>query len=711
MKKLLTLLAALLPLAVAAQDLVRKVDTTIGTEYAGFASGYNVPGATRPFGMVQFTSPITGKDVGFVCNQLATGGPHLGNFPVLPMKGGIADSPRHMTDGRVRVTSEKGHAGFYEATVDRDILVELTATTRTGIARFSFPEGSGTNSVIIGGGISTSPIEVGAISVTGPRSCEGYAKGCMFCGWCDTPYTVYFAAEFDRDACETGVWKQERLSKGGSFSEGKDSGAYFTFDSDGKPVRYKFAISYVSVENAKLNLKTENPGWDFDAVRADCEAEWERYLSLIEVKGADESRLTQFYTHLYRVFAAPSVFSDVNGEYIGSDMKIHSSPRTTYTNFSNWDTYRTQIQLLSMLTPEIASDIILSLEEYADQAGGAFPRWVLAGIETGVMQGDPTALLIANAWAFGARGFSEDRSLALMRKNAETPGLMCQNVEVRPGLADYLGRGYVEASLQLEYTSADFAISQFLAATTNDCFSQADYRARAAKWHNLFNPENGWIQCKNPDGSWKPFSYDWKEYMEASYKAYFWMVPYDLHGLIKAIGGKDAALARLDELFRGIDASPFEDWYAAGNEPSFHIPWIYNWAGRPDRTSEELRRILRELYYIGPAGVPGNDDMGTMGAWYVFTCLGLYPMVPGVGGFTLNTPVFDSATLHLPGGDLKINGGSENAIYTKSLKVNGKDWDKAWIDYADWIDGGELTYKTATKPTSWATTILPPEFM
>ena len=709
-KTILLAAAAAFSITSLAGNLAETVKTTIGTQFNGFASGYCVPGATRPFGMVQFTTPIEHKEVGFVTNQLCSGGAHLGNFPVLPVIGAITSSPGHMGDWRHAVTSEEGHAGYYTATVDDSIKGEFAATLRTGISRFTFPDGDDLQSMIIGGGISSGEAWEGAIVVTGPRSCEGYAKGCKFCGWCETPYTVYFAAEFDRDAVETGTWKGDRLMKGGDFSDGPESGAYFTFKSDGRPLGYKFALSYVSVENAKANLKAENPGWDFDGIRKESEDEWEKYLSMIEVSPEDSDRLTQFYTHLYHVFLAPNVFNDVNGEYMGADMKIHSSDRTVYTNFSLWDTYRTQIQLLSMLVPDIASGMVESLMEYTDQAGGAFPKWVLAGIETGVMQGCPSALLIANAWAFGAGRFDLRHAGELMKKNATEPGLKCQKIEAWPCLEDYMTKGYTAPSLTLEYTSADFAISRFLDKAVNDAFSAPAFRSRADNWKNLYNPENGYIQGKDASGNWEPFSYDWSKYMEASYKEYFWMVPYDLQGLIDICGGRQAAEAKLDDLMRDIGASPFQDWYAPGNEPGFHVPWVYNWMGRPDKANAVIRQVLCTLYSTETDGLPGNDDMGTMGAWYVFTCLGMYPMVPGVGGFTLSTPVFSKATVHLPQGDMTIQGGSEDRIYTSSLKVNGKSCDIPWIDYDIWRNGVSLEYRTSSKPTSWGTGSVLPTF-
>lgn len=686
------------------------VNTTIGTKLNSWKSGYCIPGATRPFGMVQFTTPIANKTVGFGVNQINGGGSHMGHFPTLPMKGAVKESPMHMTDARVRISDEQGHAGYYSATVQDNILAEMTATVRTGIARFTFPEDEAANTVLIGAGISATRVEKAAMVITSAHSCEGYADGGTFCG-VPTPFTIYFAAEFDTDAEESGIWKDDKLSRNADFAEGRESGVYFTFKNNGKPVRYKFGISYVSVENAKENLKAENPGWDFDGIRKDAEDEWNRYLSKIEVTGTNEDRKVQFYTHLYHVLINPNIFSDVNGEYPGSDFKVHMSKgHPEYTNFSNWDTYRTQIQLLSMLEPEVASDVVVSHLNFAEQAGGAFPRWVMGNVETGIMQGEPSTILVANAWAFGARNYNPDKLYRIMLRGARIPGLKCQNVEVRPHLKDYIEKGYTNASLQLEYTSADFAIARFSVDACNDAFAQMEFEERARSWKNLYNPETGWLQCRDDEGNWREFSYSWADYDEASYKAYYWMVPYNIKGLVDIMGGPAAAEARLDELFRRLDASPFEDWYAAGNEPSYQIPWTYNWIGRPDKTANIVNRVLNELYYVGLDGVPGNDDMGTMGAWYVFACMGMYPMIPGIGGFTLNTPIFEKITMHLPGGNVVINGGSESKIYTTALTLNGKSIDRAWIDFEDMANGCTLNYKTATKPGKWATTQLPPSY-
>ena len=691
----------------AGSNYARQVNTLIGTKGVGLTSGYLYPGATYPYGMVQFTPSYFSKRSGFVINQLSGGGcEHMGNFPTFPVKGKLKMSPDNILNYRINISEEKGHAGYYEAKVQEDIHAKLTVTERTGMASYEYPADQQYGTVIIGGGISATPIEQAAIVITAPNKCEGYAEGGNFCGL-RTPYKVYFVAEFDTDALESGTWKRDELKPNTTFAEGEYSGVYFTFDVNKKKnIQYKIGVSYVSVENARENLKAENTGWDFLQIQNQAESKWNHYLGKIEVEGTNPDRTTQFYTHLYRSFIHPNVCSDVNGEYMGADFRVHKSRSKHYTSFSNWDTYRTQIQLLSILDPEVASDIVISHQLFAEEAGGAFPRWVMANIETGVMQGDPTPILISNAYAFGARNYDPKPIFKTMRKGAEEPGAMSQEVEARPGLKQYLDKGYYNASIQLEYTSADFAIAQFALHAVGDEFASWRYFHFARSWKNLYNPETGWLQSRNPDGSWKPLTEDFRE---STYKNYFWMVPYDIAGLIEIIGGKAAAEKRLDEFFTRLDAGYNDAWFASGNEPSFHIPWIYNWVGTPYKAQEIINRVLNEQYSSKIDGLPGNDDLGTMGAWYVFACIGLYPEIPGVGGFTVNTPIFSSVKVHLKKGDMVIKGGSEKNIYIKSMKLNGKPYDSTWIDWDQLNNGATIEYTTSSKPdVKWGTKVTPP---
>lgn len=690
-------------------NYARQVNTLIGTKGVGLTSGYLYPGATYPYGMVQFTPSYFSKRSGFVINQLSGGGcEHMGNFPTFPVKGKLKMSPDNILNYRINISEEKGHAGYYEAKVQEDIHAKLTVTERTGMASYEYSADQQYGTVIIGGGISATPIDQAAIVITAPNKCEGYAEGGNFCGL-RTPYKVYFVAEFDTDALESGTWKRNELKPNTTFAEGEYSGVYFTFDVNKKKnIQYKIGVSYVSVENARENLKAENTGWDFLQIQNQAESKWNHYLGKIEVGGTNPDRTTQFYTHLYRSFIHPNVCSDVNGEYMGADFRVHKSRSKHYTSFSNWDTYRTQIQLLSILDPEVASDIVISHQLFAEEAGGAFPRWVMANIETGVMQGDPTPILISNAYAFGARNYDPKPIFKTMRKGAEEPGAMSQEVEARPGLKQYLDKGYYNASIQLEYTSADFAIAQFALHAVGDEFASWRYFHFARSWKNLYNPETGWLQSRNPDGSWKPLTEDFRE---STYKNYFWMVPYDIAGLIEIIGGKAAAEKRLDEFFTRLDAGYNDAWFASGNEPSFHIPWIYNWVGTPYKAQEIINRVLNEQYSSKIDGLPGNDDLGTMGAWYVFACIGLYPEIPGVGGFTVNTPIFSSVKVHLKKGDIVIKGGSEKNIYIKSMKLNGKPYDSTWIDWDQLNNGATIEYTTSSKPdVKWGTKVTPPSF-
>lgn len=354
-------------------------------------------------------------------------------------------------------------------------------------------------------------------------------------------------------------------------------------------------------------------------------------------------------------------------------------------------------------------DIVTSHLLFAQRSGGAFPRWVMANYETGIMQGDPTSILVANAYAFGVKGFDRNLALSIMRKTAETPGAKSQEIEARPFLRQYLEKGYMHASMQLEYTSADFAIGQFALQAFNNKNLYQRYLQQAQSWKNLYNPATTWLNSRNEDGSWKNFNDDWRE---ATYNSYFWMVPYNLKSLIDTIGGKKTAEKRLDSLFTKLNATYYQDWFAAGNEPDFQAPWTYNWTLTPHKTQALVRRIITEQYSNRDNGLPGNDDLGAMGAWYVFANMGIYPMIPGYGGFSVNSPSFSKIVLHLDGGKtLKISGGSETNPYVQNLLVNGKTWNSTWIPWQELGKGGSLQFTLSGQPNhSWGATVEPPSF-
>jgi len=347
--------------------------------------------------------------------------------------------------------------------------------------------------------------------------------------------------------------------------------------------------------------------------------------------------------------------------------------------------------------------------KFAQQSGGGWPRWVMADVETGIMQGDPTSIVVANAYAYGATGFDTKGALDVMRKGAEIVGTKSQDELTRPQNDLYLSKGYAQASMSLEYNSADFAIGQFALQIAGDKKLYHKYVQSAQKWKNIYNPERKWLQSRNPDGSWKYYTFDMRE---SSYTNYFWMVPFNLKHLIDTIGGKKYAEARLDTDFRRTDSDYGEDWFAAGNEPDFQMPWTYNWTGTPYKTQALIRRIFKERYANADNGLPGNDDLGAMGAWYVFAGIGMYPMIPGYAGFSVNSPSFPLIKLHLgTGKTVTITGGSQSKPYVQALKINGKIWNSTWIPYSVIKNGGTISYTLSDKPNkTWGTKVEPPSF-
>lgn len=696
-----------------AVDYAKKVNTLIGSGTThGLASGYICPGATYPHGMVQFTPTYFEKNAGFVANQYSGGGCYnLGNFPMFPLKGNLKESPFDMRRPKYSVTDEHGHAGYYRAMVNKDVLAELTVAERSGMGRFTFPEDAETGTIIIGSGLASTRIYQAAVAMTDESHFEGYATGGSFCGESyPTPYKVYIAGEFNAPSTVRGIWREDKVIVGSNFVEGPRSGFWFTFDTkQQKVLTYRFALSYVSVENAKENLKADNLGWDFDRVVARAESKWNEYLGRIEVNGRNKSRITQFYTHFYHALIHPSLASDVNGEYMGADEKVHRSRSKQYTGFSNWDTYRTQTQLLAMLEPDVAADIAQSHIDFAEQGGGSFPRWVVANYETNIMEGDPSSIIVANTWIWGAQNFDKEAAIRVMRKGAEVPGAKCQKFETRPGLKAYLETGNLDASRQLEFMSADFAIARFAQEALGDTELSERYMQRTRFWKRLYNPETKWIQSRDDQGNWKSLD---EGFMEATYKDFFWMVPYNIDGLIEVIGGRDSAEVRLAEYFRRLDADYGDDWYASGNEPCFGFPWLYNWVGCPWKTQEVIQRVLSEIYIDVSDGLPGNDDLGAMGAWYVWVSLGLYPEIPGVAGFALSTPSFPQICVHLPNGkDIVLKSTQDGKPYITALQINGKTFRGTWIPWKDLAEGALLKYTTSDKPNKkWGTQVNPPSF-
>lgn len=698
MKNITILLSLFLFLstAVSAQEYCKLVNPEIGTQGDGYMHcGFTYVGASYPFGMVQFTPSFFAPQRGFAINQISGGGcAQKGNFPVVPISGKLNVSPNSMDSLAPYRNINEAYAGYLSVSMEDDVVGEFTVNERSGIARFLFPEDTKTGTVIIGSGVNSTFVENSMVKITSAKSCEGFAEGGEFCGILINNYRVYFAAEFDIPASETGLWMHDKIYRNADRAFGKNAGAIFYFDTEqNQEVNYRIAISYVSIENAKENLKASKTYNSFDEYKAKTEQVWDAYLGKIKVESPDKDRVVQFYTHFYHALIHPNIVSDVNGEYMGADYQVHKvKSGDHYSTYSVWDSYRSQAQLVAMLFPEKSSDMMQTLVDFADQSGG-YGRWILANLETGIMQGDPTAILVSNSHAFGAKNFDVESAYKHMKRGATIPHLRSQQVEIRPYLKEY-EKGLAPASILLEYASADYAIGQFAQQALGNENDAQFFMNRAQVWKNIYNPERNWLNSRNFDGTWKNITHDWRE---ATYKDYMWMVPFNLESLIDTIGGKDFAEKRLDTLFVRLDASYHDDWYAAGNEPGFQIPWIYNWTNAPYKSSQTVHRILNEIFSNEPRGLPGNDDAGAMGSWYVFASVGLYPMIPGVAGFTLSTPQFEKITMELPEGKVRISGGSTESIYPKSLKINGKTYRSTWVDWEKIQKGATLEYKTSNK--------------
>ena len=693
------------------QQYYNYVDTKIGSKGTGLACGYNFVGPTYPFGMVQFTPSFFSPNRGFVITQLnGAGCSNMGNFPVLPISGKLNVSPNDMNGYEKYEKIRNSTAGHLSLSMKDNIDVDLTVSKRSGVAKFDFSE-SALGTLVVGSGINSSEstkIKDAYIKITSPNSVEGYTQGGDFCGT-EINYKIFFAAEFSHDAIECGTWKDKKIFQK-KLMKGKNSGAYFTFNTSiDKDIIYQIAISFVSIENAKENLRSEKQFADFDFCKNETQKIWDKNLSKIIIKSNSKDKLTQFYTHLYHSMIHPNIVSDINGEYMGADYNIKrvEKGRDHYSSFSVWDTYRTQGQLVAILFPKESSDMMESLVNFAKEAGG-YGRWILANIETGIMQGDPTPILISNSYAFGGDDFDVESAYKYMKKGALQLRLKSQKQEIRPYLNEYINYGHTFASMSLEYCSSDFAIAQFAKNAMSNNVDYLFFKKRSQNWKNLYNPKTKWLNSRYPNGVWKDKTHDWRE---GTFKNYFWMVPHNLSTLIDTIGGNDFAEKRLDSLFTRLDADYHQDWFAAGNEPDFQVPWIYNWIKKEQKTNDVINRIIDEMYSSEEDGLPGNDDLGTMGAWYVFASLGLYPLIPGVGGFSTNIPQFVESKITLGNGNiLNISKDDANGKFLYKMELNKVPLESSWVSWNKIKLGGEMKFFTSNSISKNSFTKEPPSF-
>ena len=732
----------------------------------GSSNGGNTfPGAVLPFGMLQWSPENTrGKHTrtaspsgyqfdakrirGFSLTHLSGAGcaGASGDIPLMPVTLPIASSPSlDSKDERYAANfahaDEQAGAGDYRVKLANGVAVELAAATRSGVASFTFPAGAPANLLI-----RTSDSEVGSSDASvkidqANRTVTGSVTSGNFCGYLAKAdqrsyYTLYFVAQFDQAITAVGAWENDALLPGALTAQGgtgfdakgfpqvgKGSGAWLGFDPSKGPVQVRVGISYVSLDNARANLAAEiAPTATIADVRDQAREAWNKSLSQIQITGGTPDQRTVFYTALYHSLLHPNVFSDVNGEYRGFDQQVHrleAGQGMQYANFSGWDIYRSQLQLVTWLMPERGSDIAQSLYNQARQNHGEWDRWTHNSGGTHVMSGDPAVPALADIYAFGGRHFDLRGAYASMLKSATVPtandssddGCNVECVGERPSLDQWLKLHYIAtashswggAAETLEDATADFALSQ-LATAAGDSDNAHRFLVRSTYWRNLFNPkatpQEGYIQNRNVDGSWPAFSPKSDDgFVEGSAAVYVWMVPFDAHGLFAQMGGDQAASARLDRFFHNKDGS----WAVTNagplhaelnNEPSVETPWLYDFAGQPSKTQDTVRTVLDRYWKNAPEGIPGNDDLGEMSSWYVWSALGLYPEIPGRAELVISSPLFPNSVVHRADGDAVIEapGASTSNRYVQSLSVDGKEHAQPWLPADFAAHGGHLIF-------------------
>ena len=730
--------------AASPRDLAGYVNPLMGTQ----GQGNTFPGATSPFGMVQW-SPDTDKAIprtsrpqsgyyygdhyirGFSLTHVSGAGCRIGgDFPFLPFVGPITVSPGLNSATYASTfshTNEVATAGYYSVLLDQPgVKTELTVTPHTGFGQFTYPASTASTMIINTGG-SLNPDEKDSVLIDPVNNVvSGWALSGNFCGQ-GNYYKIYFTAQFNVPFTSYGTWKGVNVNYDTKSSTGTQAGAFVTFDTtQNNIVQVKVGISYVSLQNALLNLQTENPGWDFSGMVAADVASWNTALNHIQVSGGTTSDTQVFYTSLYHALLYPSTFSDVNRQYIGFNNLIYTLPsgHVQYADYSGWDIYRTQIPLIAMLFPNQVSDIMQSLVDDYEQSG-CLPKWPVANTNTTVMDGDSADAIIAGAYAFGATNFDTATALQAMLKGANQPCIF-KGYSERQGLKDYLTYNYLPfkapgvvgvASATLEYSVDDFAISRFALALGDNTDFQT-FSQRAQNWQNVYNPATGFIQPRNSDGTYvTPFKpTGLKGFDEGDAYQYSWMIPYNLNGLFTDMGGNSAVISRLNTFFTQLNASPNSPYAYLGNEPSLTSVWDYDYVQQPWQTQAVVRQAITTLYSPTPGGMPGNDDLGTMGSFVVWSAIGLYPQYAGVGDLVLGSPLFPQITIAMGNGTtLQIAGqsASDTTPYVQSLTVNGQPSTQLWEPISTLASNATLQFTLGSTPnTSWGinTSDAPPSF-
>lgn len=712
------------------EDLTQFVDPRIGTG----GHGHVFYGANVPYGFIQLgpTSIPQSWDwvsgyhvsdstvIGFPHTHLSgTGIGDLHDINVMPVVGEVTYSRGDASSYETGLWSYSDRSkevvtlGYYRTHLSRyNVDVELTATKRVGFHKYTFL-GNESPAIVfdmVNGGCWDKTTEA-VIRVVNDSTVSGYRYSK---GWADDQ-RVFFRAEFSRKFDNVEFIVNDSV-KEGDMAKGAQLFARVNFAAGNQePVYMKVALSPTSEEGAQLNMQTELSGWDFEKTIADAKAAWNKELNKVKVYTTDEASKKIFYTSLYHTLFAPSEFCDVNGDYYGADKQMHKDEGfVNYTTFSLWDTYRAAQPLMTILHPEKMSDIINTML-HIHQQQGKLPVWHLMGCETNCMVGNPGVPVVADAILKDIKGFDTELAFKALKESSMLP---------ERGMEHRIEYGFIPAdkmteaiAYDMEYAIADWAVAQ----AAQKLGKQEDYEyflKRSKSYKNYFDASTGFMRGKMLDGSWRtPFSpyassHRDDDYCEGNAWQYTWLVPHDVEGLVECFGSKEAFVNKLDSLFlangdmgeaSSPDISGLIGQYAHGNEPSHHTVYLYTLVGQPWKTADRIKEILHIMYTDQPDGLSGNEDVGQMSAWYILSSFGFYQVEPAGGKFVFGYPNFDKVEIAVSGGKFVIereNKGQQNN-YIQGIVLNGTEYKKPWIEYADIMKGGELKFLMGDEPVVW----------
>ena len=712
------------------EDLTQFVDPRIGTG----GHGHVFYGANVPYGFIQLgpTSIPQSWDwvsgyhvsdstvIGFPHTHLSgTGIGDLHDINVMPVVGEVTYSRGDASSYETGLWSYSDRSkevvtpGYYRTHLSRyNVDVELTATKRVGFHKYTFL-GNESPAIVfdmVNGGCWDKTTEA-VIRVVNDSTVSGYRYSK---GWADDQ-RVFFRAEFSRKFDNVEFIVNDSV-KEGNMAKGAQLFARVNFAAGNQePVYMKVALSPTSEEGAQLNMQTELSGWDFEKTIADAKAAWNKELNKVKVYTTDEASKKIFYTSLYHTLFAPSEFCDVNGDYYGADKQMHKDEGfVNYTTFSLWDTYRAAQPLMTILHPEKMSDIINTML-HIHQQQGKLPVWHLMGCETNCMVGNPGVPVVADAILKDIKGFDTELAFKALKESSMLP---------ERGMEHRIEYGFIPAdkmteaiAYDMEYAIADWTVAQ----AAQKLGKQEDYEyflKRSKSYKNYFDASTGFMRGKMLDGSWRtPFSpyassHREDDYCEGNAWQYTWLVPHDVEGLVECFGSKEAFVNKLDSLFlangdmgeaSSPDISGLIGQYAHGNEPSHHTVYLYTLVGQPWKTADRIKEILHTMYTDQPDGLSGNEDVGQMSAWYILSSFGFYQVEPAGGKFVFGYPNFDKVEITVPAGKFVIereNKGQQNN-YIQGIVLNGTEYKKPWIEYADIMKGGELKFLMGDEPVVW----------